>query len=145
MPRVNPTNRSLDDLTVGELRRLVHAGGLDESTTVGAALAELAESDRVGELHAADVNAYNAYVDRRETRRAAALTEAAAAADKGARGHGDGAAMAARQAARLETHETFEQREKLLGFAEWVGLGQPDVHEVGVIRRAAQTVKDMVS
>jgi hypothetical protein len=139
-PRLNhPPGRALDDLTVGDLRRLVN-GGLDESTTIAAALAALAEGDRASELHAADVRAFESYRARRETRRAAALTEAASAADKGARGHGDGAAMAARQAARLETAEAFEQREPLLEFAAWIDLGRPDVHTVGVIRRAVATV-----
>jgi hypothetical protein len=145
-PRVNlPTTRSLDDLTVGELRRLLHAG-IDESLTVVDALAALHESDQATAAHELDVRQYNAYVDRRDARHAAALAEAATAADKANRTTGDGARMAARQAARLEADETFERRQPLLSFTEWQSAGKPDVLEVeaGVLRRAVQSFTELV-
>jgi hypothetical protein len=144
MPRVNPTNRSLDDLTVGELRAVLASG--DESVTIADALANLAEANRVSAAHEQAVREYNSYVDRRDARHAAALAEAATAADKANRRNGDGARMAARQAARLEADETFERRQPLLSFTEWQSAGNPDVHEVeaGVLRRAVQSFTELV-
>ena len=143
MPRVNAPARSLDDLTVGELRRLLH-GGMDESLTIADALTALHESDRMAELHERDTAAYEAYATRRAALLAAALSEAVTAADKANLRDGDGARMAARQAARLETAENFDKSHPLLDFADWQQAGQPDVPEVGVIRRAAQTLTELV-
>jgi len=134
-PRVNlPQPRSLDDLTVGELRAVL-AGG-DESVTVVEAVAALHEANRVNAAHEIDLRAFESYLARRETRRAAALQSAAQAAHKRASSPGSPSAMAARQEARVDAFETFEQHEPLLDFASWVDRGRPDEYAVGVIRRA---------
>jgi hypothetical protein len=138
MPRANAT-RSLDEMTVGDLRRLVHAGA-DENLTLSDALTTFHESDQASAAHELDLRAFEAYRARRDARHAAALAEAARAADKANRSHGDGARMAARQAARLEADETFAQREPLLAFQAWIEAGRPDVHQVSAIRRVVKAV-----
>jgi hypothetical protein len=146
MPRANTVSRSLDDLTVGELRAVL-AWDREESATVAEVLAAHGETAQVMAAYEIDTRQYAAaYVDRRNARHAAALAEAAARADKGARGQGSGAAMAARQEARLEADELFARRSPLLDFADWVRLDRPDVHEVevGVIRRSIAAMTELV-
>ena len=145
MPRANTPSRSFDDLTVGELRRLLFAG-LDESLSLTDALTVLHDSDQAVAVHEADTREFEAYRARREARHAAALSDAAAASDKAHRGQHDGARMAARQEARLEADELFARRSPLLDFQEWVELDRPEVHEVevGVFRRAVEAMTELV-
>ena len=133
MPRANTPSRSFDDLTVGELRRLLFAG-LDESLSLTDALTVLHDSDQAVAVHEADTRAFEAYRARREARHAAALSDAAAASDK------------AHQEARLEADELFARRSPLLDFQEWVELDRPEVHEVevGVFRRAVEAMTELV-
>lgn len=145
MPRANTLTRSLDDLTVGELRAVL-AWDREESATVAEVLAAHSETARVMAGYELEVRQYNAYVNRRNARHAAALADAAGKADKAHRGHHDGARMAARQEARLEADELFARRAPLLDCAEWVDLDRPDVHEleIGVIRRAVEAMTELV-
>jgi hypothetical protein len=144
--RANTLTRSLEDITVGELRRLLHAD-LDERETIGAALTALHESDQASAAHEADVAEFERYRAHREDRRAAALAAAAAAADRGTTSvtptnHG----WQRRQDARVEAAEAFERREPRLEFADWQQLGRPEVHgvETGAFRRAMQTFTELV-
>jgi hypothetical protein len=141
------TRTTLADLTVGDLKRLLQFG--DESFTLDDALRAMAESDRVSCEHQVLYSEYEAYRARRQERYAAELASAAAAAndDLQKRGRGDGERMAARQAARVEAAETFEEREPLLEFAEWQDAGRPEVHEVaaGAVKGAVAKFRELVS
>jgi hypothetical protein len=138
------TRTTLADLTVGDLRALVHYGG-SEADTLADALERIAEGNRISHEHEANVREYDAYRTHRQERYGAELASAAAAADEQARGQGDGARMAARQSARAEAAETFEQREPLLEFAEWQDAGRPEVHEIGAVRSAVARVKAAIA
>ena len=131
--------RILEEMNVGNLRRLLHAD-LDEGLTISAALDALAETDRLSAAHDIDTRQYHAYVDRREARRAEALAEAAAASDRALRGRGDGERMAGRQTARGEAAEAFGQREPLLDFNDWVQHDRPEVYEGSELRRGFKAV-----
>lgn len=135
--------RTLDTLTIGEFRRLMHYGGAD-TDTLAHALDGMAAGDRVQAAHETVHTAYQAYVTRREDRRGAAIEAAALKASRSTSG-GDGAKMAARQDARLETYAAFEAREPLLGFAEWQDAGEPETPAVSVAKRAATKVRELVS
>jgi hypothetical protein len=143
MPRVNPTTPDLLSVTVGDLRRLVHAGA-DENLTLGDALAAFRESDRASAAHELVTRQYTAYVDRRNARHSEALAIAAAASDKAHPGAHDGTRLSARQGARLARDEEFALREPLLAFQEWIEAGRPEIHQVSAIRRAVQTVTELV-
>jgi hypothetical protein len=138
MPRANAPNRTLNDVSVAELKAVL-AGG-DESATVAAALDQLTEANRVVAEHELDVTAYQAYVDRRNARHSEALAMAAAASDKTHQGHHDGTRLASRQAARLARDEEFAVREPLLRFADWAERGRPEIHQVSATRRVVEAV-----
>jgi hypothetical protein len=77
MPRASALSRSLNDVTIGELRAVL-AGGND-ADTIAEALDVIIEASRVSAAHAIDTRAYGEYVSRRQTRHAQALEVAAAA------------------------------------------------------------------
>lgn len=142
------TNR-LDQITVGDVRALIHFDGA-EDTPIGDALDQIAAANQAAAAHELDVRAFDAYRLRREQRQGAALAEAAAAADKANRGESDGAKMAGRRQARQDAFEHFQIAEPPLDFQQWVDLGKPDVHEINVprptrVQRAAGAVVGLVS
>jgi hypothetical protein len=69
---MNP--QSLEELTIGEIRRALAQGAPE--MTVREALAELAESDEIGRRHEQQQARYQAYVETRAQRLAAAEEEA---------------------------------------------------------------------
>lgn len=135
---------TIDTLTVGEFRRLMHYDGPD-SDTVAQALERIAAGDQAQADHEAATMAYNAYVARRDQRRDDAVESAALKANRAAAREGDGAKMAARRNARVQAHAEFEDREPLLAFQEWIDAGRPDTHaQRGVFKRAAAKVQEVL-
>lgn len=141
MPRANSANpRPFESISVGELRRLLHAD-LDQELSLDEALQALQASDRASAEHELDVAAFERYRAQRAQRLGEALAAAAAAADPSKRrGAGDGEAMARRQEARAAAVEEFEEREPGLNFQQWIEAGRPAMHRVGLMQRTLDRV-----
>lgn len=136
-------SRSIESMTVGDLRRLMAYDG-PETHVLATALANIVEGDRVQGEHEVRLRGYEAYVERRQVRCNDAVEEAAIEANRAA--VGDGAKIAARREARAELYEDFQRCEPLLEFQEWIDYGQPDVHALAVpipwAKRAARRVRE---
>jgi hypothetical protein len=120
---------SLEELTLGELRRALTGGQSEE--TIHEALARLDQADSDAAQHAQTLVDYESYVKAREHRLRAAVVEAV-----------DQVRLARRQpwpseedraktlhAASLEAQDNFLDGEPLLEFADWVEVGQPERYE----------------
>jgi hypothetical protein len=124
---MNP--QSLEELTIGEIRRALAQGAPE--MTVREALAELAESDEIGRRHEQQQARYQAYVETRAQRLAAAEEEAMDEVDREQQRSGRPwpsreERFTARRDAGLEARERFEIDEPLLLFEDWVEAGSPE-------------------
>jgi hypothetical protein len=113
---------SLEELTLGELRRAL-ANGLPEET-IHEALARLDEADEDAAQPAQTIAAYQTYVSARAGRLRAAVVEAVDQVDQARQRTGyswsspDDRAKA-RHTAGLEAQDNFLDDEPLLEFADW--------------------------
>jgi hypothetical protein len=120
---------SLEDLTIGELRRALSQGSSE--LTIREALAAFAEADEVNARHEQKTIRYQQYLKTREQRRLSAEEEAMAEADHEQQRSGRPWPNAetrfeARRDAGLEVRERFELDEPLLAFEDWVEAGGPE-------------------
>jgi hypothetical protein len=120
---------SLEDLTVGELRRVLAQGASE--MTIREAFAALNEADEIARLHEQTSASYRHYVEARLQRLAAVEQEAMDEADREQQHSGRPwpnaeARFMARRDAGLEVRERFLLDEPLLAFADWVDAGAPE-------------------
>jgi hypothetical protein len=120
---------SLEDLTIGELRRALSQGSSE--LTIREALAAFAEADEVNARHEQKTIRYQQYLKTREQRRLRAEEEAMEEVDREQQRScrpwpNREERFTARRDAGLEARERFEIDEPLLLFEDWVEAGSPE-------------------